>query len=170
MVEAKRTLVKSAPELWAELSDPAALARHLEPFGAVRLVHADAESSVAWEGERARGSVALAPSGWGTRVTLRAEIATVTPPAPEPAPEPGPEPEPVAPPAPEPRRGFWARLFRRRRPAPVAAPEPAPAPPPAAAPPQPEPVPAMADDAALEALTDVLDTLGTAHHRPFSRA
>jgi hypothetical protein len=163
MVEAKRTLVKSAPELWSELSDPAALARHLEPFGAVRLVHADAESSVAWEGERARGSVALEPSGWGTKVTLRAEIARTVPPGPEPEPA---APEPAAA-APEPRRGFWARLVRRRRSAvrvPAARPDPAPATP------APAPVPAMADDAALEALTTVLDTLGAAHHRPFSRA
>ena len=32
-MEAKRTLVKSPPELWAEVSDVAALARHLGELG-----------------------------------------------------------------------------------------------------------------------------------------
>ncbi len=82
--EAQRTLVKSAPELWAELSDPAALSRHLDAFGEVRITRLDPESAVAWEGERARGTVELAPSGWGTRVKITAEL---TAPAPEPAPE-----------------------------------------------------------------------------------
>src|SRR4051812_33895991 len=50
MVQAARTLVKSGPELWAELSDPAALGRHLEPFGDVRPVDAEGETLVAWEG------------------------------------------------------------------------------------------------------------------------
>jgi hypothetical protein len=39
--------------------------------------------------------------------------------------------------------------------------------------PEPEPVagpPAMTDEAALLVLTDTLDALGKAHHRPFSRA
>ncbi|HZT54071.1 MAG TPA: hypothetical protein VE995_06790 [Gaiellaceae bacterium] len=68
-----RTLVKSPPELWAELSDPEALASHLEPFGEIRITRTEPESAVAWEGERARGHVALEPAGWGTRVTLTAE-------------------------------------------------------------------------------------------------
>ena len=33
MYSAQRTLVKSAPELWGELSDPDSLARRLEHFG-----------------------------------------------------------------------------------------------------------------------------------------
>ncbi len=135
MVRASRTLVKSVPELWAELSDPVALARHLEPFGDVRPVDCDGESLVAWEGEHARGRVVLEPSGWGTRVTLEAAVTA---------------PDPVT--VPEPRRGLWARLRRRRPPA---------------APPQP---PRMTDEEALTALTDVLDALGKAHHRPFCRA
>ena len=100
MVQAKRTLVKSVPELWAELSDPAALARHLEPFGDVRPVDCDGETLVAWEGEHARGRVVLEPSGWGTKVVLEADVAR--------------PPEP-------PRRRLWARL-RRRRPDPAPAP------------------------------------------------
>ena len=136
MVQAKRTLVKSVPELWAELSDPVALARHLEPFGDVRPVDCDGESLVAWEGEHARGRVLLEPSGWGTKVTLEAAVAV---------------PDPVI--VPEPRRGFWARLRRRRPPA---------------VPPQPSSQ-RLSDDDALTVLTGVLDALGRAHHRPFSR-
>jgi hypothetical protein len=49
-------------------------------------------------------------------------------------------------------------VFRKR----VPEPEPA-----AAA--APEPVALVADDAAVAALTGVLDTLGSANHRPFSR-
>ena len=127
MVHAKRTLVKSVPELWAELSDPMALARHLEPFGDVRPVDCDGESFVAWEGEHARGHVRLEPSGWGTKVTLGADVAR--------------PPEPPLP-------GLWARLLRRR---------------PAA------PPPAVGDDEALLVLTGVLDEIGRARHRPFSR-
>jgi hypothetical protein len=135
-MEAKRTLVKSPPELWAELSDPAALARHLGEFGEIRITRTQPESVVEWEGDRASGRVRLDPSGWGTRVTLTAEPVAAA--------------APVA--AAEPARGLWARLFRRRR-----APEPEPAP----LPPDPE------DGVAT--LTGVLDTLGAAHHRPFSR-
>ncbi len=150
-LEAKRTLVKSPPELWAEVSDAGALARHLGEFGEIRITRAEPESVVEWEGDLASGSVRLEPSGWGTRVTLTAEPAAVEPP---PAPEPEPEPEPP------PRQGFWARLFRRA-PAPVAV-EPKPEP-------EPEPQPAIDDERATAALTGVLDTLGAAHHRPFSR-
>ena len=86
------------------------------------------------------------------------------PPAPEPKPEPeaAPEPEPVAP---EAKRSFWSR-FRRRREEPVVE-APTPAPPPAA--PAPPPAPALDPVRAEAALTTVLDTLGAAHHRPFSR-
>src|SRR4051812_30373634 len=86
MLEAKRTLVKSGPELWAEISDPGSLARHLTPFGSVRIVRTDPERLVAWEGEKAAGEVALAESGFGTRVTMTAAIAGAV--APEPEPEP----------------------------------------------------------------------------------
>jgi hypothetical protein len=132
-LEAKRTLVKSAPELWAEISDVAALARHLGELGEIRITRAQPEELVEWEGDRATGTVRLEPSGWGTRVTLTAEP---TPPPEEPAAPEAAEPaaitpEPATPeppdPAPTPRTGFFARLFRRfRRPAPAiaAAPDP----------------------------------------------
>jgi len=83
--EASRTLVKSTPELWAECSDAASLARHLgEPFGSIRITRLEPETAVAWEGERASGTVRLEPSGWGTRVTLTAGVvaAQAQPPSP----------------------------------------------------------------------------------------
>jgi hypothetical protein len=146
-LHATRTLVKSPPELWAEVSEAAALARHLGEFGEIRITRAQPETVVEWEGDLASGSVELEPSGWGTRVTLTAEPVLA---------EPAPEPVAAAPP---PRQRFWARLFRRRRPRPD--PEPVE--------PEPEPQPAIAEDHAVAALTGVLDSLGAAHHRPFSR-
>ena len=221
--------MKSPPELWAELSELGSLARHLGEFGEIRITKVDPESRVEWEADRASGTVRLEPSGWGTRVVLTVdtpepeelEAATpepeaVTPepaaleaaPEPEPEPEavvPEPEPEPAAtPPEPTPvKRGWFARLFRRRTPAPLppqpypepyaAAPEPEPEPQPEPEPepepdpqdsafgtiewetptepppeePEPEPI---APDEAHAVLTSVLDTLGAAHHRPFSRS
>jgi hypothetical protein len=250
--EVKRTLVKSPPELWSELSDAEALSRHLDGLGAIRVTRAEPETAVDWEADGASGSVRLQPSGFGTKVTLSlsrevVETAEVKPeseaseaettkrepelevtepegtseseqvPAPviatesEVDPEPGvtnePDPEPVIEmPAPkpvaeeQPRLGFFARMFRRRRrelltpesiavvkpePEPVAAAEPEPV---AATEPEPEPEPTpewvepeanvAADLATLEAemaeqdeamLTAMLDHLGAAHHRPFSR-
>jgi hypothetical protein len=192
MLEAKRTLVKSGPELWAEVSDPEALAGHLAPFGEIRITRTADNSLVEWEGERATGRLELEPSGFGTRVVLQAELVApepVAPPEPPPAPEPepvrAPEPPPapvvVAPPPPPARQGFFAKLFGRKpapAPVPVAvAPPPPPAPEPAfvappapPAPPVPAPEPLMPDEAVVGVLTDVLDHLGTAHHRPFSRS
>jgi hypothetical protein len=80
--EVQRTLVKSPPELWAELSDPATLARHLGELGEIRITHIEPEKSVAWEAEDITGTVLIKPSGWGTKVTL-----TVTREIPEPSPE-----------------------------------------------------------------------------------
>jgi hypothetical protein len=212
-LQASRTLVKSPPELWAELSDLGSLARHLGEFGEIRITQVDPESRVEWEADRASGTVRLEPSGWGTRVVLTVdtpepaadpepepepeEPAAVIEPEPEPEPEPAPEPEPEPVAAvEEPKRGFWARLFGRKQPAPVApepepepvpeepepvleAPEPEPEPEPtfgtieweipepvAEAEPEPEPD-TPADPAAV--LHGMLDTLGAAHHRPFSR-
>ena len=69
---AQRTLVKSPPELWAEISDVEALARHLGAFGEIRITRVVPETAVSWEGETARGTVELSAAGWGTKVTLRA--------------------------------------------------------------------------------------------------
>jgi hypothetical protein len=195
---AQRTLVKSPPELWAEISDLEALARHLGEFGEIRITRLEPETTVAWEGDRASGTVQLEPSGWGTKVTLTAELAGEVP-APEPVPVPQPppvrivpEPEPEPLPAaeagePEPSRrpGFFARLFGRRavaEPAPeedeaepeVVAAEPAAAEPEAVEPAVVEPLreadtATLGPDRALAILTSVLDDLGSARHRPFSR-
>jgi hypothetical protein len=219
----KRTLVKSPPELWAEVSDLEALAKHLGDFGDIKITRLEPETTVVWEGDRVSGTVRLEPSGWGTKVTLTAELAAIEEEEPLPEPvvveepppspiqetsEPEPEPELIAP-EPEPtveaaRPGFWARLFGRRTaaevppaesPPPDAAPpaveEPEPEPPPIEEPPAPEPPPLqpvpdprppaapepdeplpaaeLDDDRAVAVLTEVLDNLGAAHHRPFSR-
>src|ERR1700742_1732246 len=70
---ASRTLVKSPPELWAECSDAASLARHLDGFGEIRITRLQPETAVAWGGGRARGAVRIEPAGWGTKVILTAE-------------------------------------------------------------------------------------------------
>ncbi len=192
-LQAQRRLVKSPPELWAEVSDAGALARHLGEVGEITITRVEQESTVAWEGERASGTVQLEPAGWGTRVTLTAQPAdekleaapeaeaaapVAEPPAAQPEPEPAAEVEPPVPePAPEPaaRPSLLRRLFGRRTPEPVTAerepvvaePEPAAV---AAEPQQPaDPVPTPADDALQAVLTAALDSLGAAHHRPFSR-
>ena len=97
------------------------------------------------------------------------------------------EPVREAPPEVPVQLGFFARLFGRRRPVvdeveppapePAAvepgpqlttpAPEPGPEPRPIALAPEPEPEPAGDSTAAL---TAALDSLGQAHHRPFSRS
>lgn len=246
--EVQRTLVKSPPELWAELSDPAALARHLGEFGEIRIIRTEPEKTVEWTAENTTGTVSIQPSGWGTNVKLTVtreiEEPTLAPEAPaaspetspmpdersalelEPASEPDPKATLAAEPAlapepeiePEPHRGFFARLFgRRRRAEPLESSEPeapdafaavreALAPEtfasehPFAALPEIAPVPITpapqtpvdtqetsaehlgdlsaelmaAEEVAAEevtaVLTAVLDRLGAAHHRPFSRA
>jgi hypothetical protein len=170
----KRTLVKSPPELWSELSEVERLARHLDAFGDIKITRLEPESTVAWEGEGASGTVSIEPSGWGTKVTMTARVEGEDPvpePEPEPEAEPEPEPEPEPPAAAQPparglaaRRGVFARLLRRerRRPA-IAVPQPvwvagAPAPPepgpPEPAPPEPEPEPIAAEAPVPEPDTD----------------
>jgi hypothetical protein len=142
VVESQRTLVKSVPELWAQLSEVELLRPMLGPFGEIAITRLVPEASIEWRSELAEGSVELQPSGFGTRVRLTAQLAAATP---EQAPE-----LPL-------RRGFWARL-RRRAPA-AAPPEQAPAP----------PADTLDPGLAKGALTAVLDEIGTARHRPFSR-
>jgi hypothetical protein len=179
-LQAQRRLVKSPPELWAEVSDAASLARHLGEVGEITITRAEPESTVAWEGELASGTVQLEPAGWGTRVTLTAQpsggAAEPAPEAAAPAAEPAaaaPEPAPAAEPQAPARPSLLRRLFGRRTPEPVANVH-APVPPaPVAEPPAPEPEqvadPDPADDGLHAALTAALDSLGAAHHRPFSR-
>ena len=159
---AQRTLVKSPPELWAEISDVEALAARLGAFGEIRITRTEPETTVAWEGDRARGTVELEPSGWGTKVTLTAAIEeppeTVVAVA-----EPAPPAAPAVAEAVTPRRGFFARLFARR---PAEAPTPV-------ADVEIGPVRVQRTEldpgSAEEILSAVLDDLGSAHHRPFSR-
>ena len=97
--EVQRTLVKSPPELWSELSDPAALARHLGELGEIRIVRVEPETTVEWEAENTSGTVSIQPSGWGTKVTLSVTRELVTP-----APDVGVRPEPPRLPSPKPLR------------------------------------------------------------------
>ena len=245
--QSSRTLVKSAPELWAECSDAASLARHLGAFGEIHITKLEPETAVAWEGAAVSGTVRLEPSGWGTRVTLTMNEAAGEVLVPEPPPaaaalaepkpelelefEPEPEPEAqaealevavavaaaievdadAAPDAGEPAAsppGMLGRLllmFRRRA---VVAESDAVVAEPHAVLAEPDPVVAIEPDAVLaesdpvdvepdavveqptaaaelppaaaaapappgpgggEALTAALDSLGRAHHRPYSR-
>ena len=223
-------MVKSPPELWAECSEAASLARHLGQFGDIRITRLEPETAVAWEGEDVSGTVRLEASGWGTRVILTArgtgaqkapapQVPATEEPSPPPDPDPEPEPEPlppaatgppVAPVASEPASATSARPARRagliaRLMALFQPPEPPPMPlasastPPSTSTPPPTPRPAAAprpaahssqsvapaaqpdaeeppdpevgdelDHAAV--LTAALDSLGQAHHRPYSRA
>lgn len=218
-IQASRRLVKSPPELWAEVSDAASLARHLGEVGEITITRLEPETTVAWEGEHASGTVELAPAGWGTAVTLTAEpTGDAEPPAA--APEPAavaaaPEPAATAeqPAAPEPvgieetasiamptRRGWLARFLRRKQQSAVTESAATPAPEPSAAdadraggdedarPPaegpvgarpqstgparqaaEPEQEPQQREDPLEAILANALDSLGQAHHRPFSR-
>ena len=113
--EVSRTLVKSPPELWAELGPDC-----LEPaLGAVSVEETEPERELSFQGEGVHGTAVLEPAGWGTKVTLTAETE-----------------EQVA------QAGFWGRLKG----------------------------PDATQHAELEEkLSEVLDSLGSAHKRPFSR-
>ncbi len=135
--EVQRTLVKSPPELWTELSNPEALARHLGDFGEIRITKTEPETTVEWEAEEASGVVQLKQSGWGTKVTLS---VTRSPTLPEPGPEPPiaaeAEPEPVLEVEPEPAIAAEPEpVAAKREPVPPSEPEAT------LASPEPEPVP-----------------------------
>lgn len=184
---ATRTLVKSPPELWAECSDAESLTRHMkQSFGEITITRLDPETAIDWEGEHASGTVVIEPSGWGTKVTLTAQTnveeveeeeevnetleATV------------PEPDPAVEEVPAPGRGRWRRLIERWRsraeePEPVAEEPDVPDEPDEpeemvelVAPPQPPPQDDDDRPNPEAILSAALDSLGQAHHRPFSRA
>ena len=94
--EVQRTLVKSPPELWSELSNPEALARHLSELGDVRITAVEPETKVEWEAEGSSGIVHLKQSGWGTKVTLTVTRAAPAGEEAPSAPEPIAEPEPAS--------------------------------------------------------------------------
>jgi hypothetical protein len=125
--------------------------------------------------------VRIEPAGWGTKVILTAEPTAVEePPVEEPAEPLAAEAEPAAsePPAEPPPRGRrFTRLWAWLR-----GPEPEREPPAIETPPpeperEPDPEAVEAVEAPPEpqteteaALTAALDSLGQAHHRPYSRA
>jgi hypothetical protein len=113
--EVSRTLVKSPPELWAELGPDC----FEEALGVVSVEETEPEREKTFSGDGVRGTAVLEPAGWGTKVTLTAETE-----------------EQVA------KAGFWGRLRA------------------------PEPEPGVDLE---EKLSEVLDNLGSAHKRPFSR-
>ena len=205
--EVQRTLVKSPPELWAELSDPALLARHLGRFGDTHIVRTEPETTVEWAAGGVAGSISIRSSGWGTKVTLSAtrqatdeqgatEDEEIDEQTPEQVPEQvvpeqvvaEPECESHGEPQPEPRRGLFARFFRRRKRSAPATTEPSTAPDTVTDELSAEETAAQelaaqelaaqelaaqelaAQQEIADVLTAVLDRLGAAHHRPFSRA
>jgi hypothetical protein len=140
--EVQRTLVKSPPELWSELSNPEALARHLGDLGEIRIVAVEPETKVEWEANGASGVVHLKQSGWGTKVTLSvtqaapadeealAESEAVTEPGPaatEAVPEPVDEVEPESAaepePDPQPSATIEPEMFAAAEPEPDPEPE-----------------------------------------------
>ncbi len=69
-IEVSRTLVKSPPELWAELEGD----RLSQAVGQVTVRPTEHERELAWEAAGARGTALLEPAEWGTKVTLTAEL------------------------------------------------------------------------------------------------
>jgi hypothetical protein len=117
--EVSRTLVKSPPELWAELGPD----RLEKALGVVSVEETEPERALTFTGDGVRGTAVLEPAGWGTKVTLTAETEDL-----------------VA------GQGMWAKLF------------------------SPPPLPSgPAHDGLEQKLEEVLDDLGSAHKRPFSR-
>jgi hypothetical protein len=89
--EVSRTLVKSPPELWAELEGE----RLRSALGEAVVRPTETEGELAWEADGATGLARIEPSSWGTKVTLTAWVE-----------------EQVA------EVGFWDRIRRRRPPPP----------------------------------------------------
>ena len=63
----ERTLVKSPPELWEELSQ---IERWL---GEVEISRREPPNRLTWSARGVHGTIELEPSGWGTKVRARAE-------------------------------------------------------------------------------------------------
>ena len=103
-VEVSRTLVKSTPELWVELSGE----RLSEAVGGASLKVTEEERRIEWEADGARGAAVLEPAGWGTKLTLTAHVEEEVRAL---------EPD-VA------RLGLWARLRGTRPLEPATPPEP----------------------------------------------
>jgi hypothetical protein len=85
-IQVSRTLVKSAPELWAQVCAQDFLAK----AGGTRITHSESERSLGWEARGSRGTCTLEPTSWGTKVTFTAEIDESAQ-----------------------RQGFFSRIFRK---------------------------------------------------------
>ncbi|MBK5229739.1 MAG: hypothetical protein JJE27_01065, partial [Thermoleophilia bacterium] len=72
--EVSRTLVKSPPEVWAELERSERLAELLGD-DAIKITRAEPETKIEWQGSTASGTIEIGASGWGTKVRLTAEAA-----------------------------------------------------------------------------------------------
>jgi hypothetical protein len=116
-IEVSRTLVKSAPELWTELEGDSLS----QAVGEVSVRASEPERELTWEADGASGTAVLEPAGWGTKVTLTADVE-----------------DQMA------KVGLWARL-RGEEPPPLKHPD------------------------IEQKLTALLDHLGSAHKKPFSR-
>jgi hypothetical protein len=97
-LEVSRTLVKSPPELWSELQGECLP----QAVGGAQLNVTEEERRIEWEADGARGAAVLEPAGWGTKLTLTAEIEEL---------------EQAAA-----KVGFWARMRGAKPPPPQAAP------------------------------------------------
>ena len=69
-VEVSRTLVKSPPELWAELEGE----RLAAAVGEATVRTTEPGRALEWTADGASGTATLEPSSWGTKVTLTAEV------------------------------------------------------------------------------------------------
>lgn len=118
-IEVSRTLVKSPPELWSELEGD----RLSDAVGEVTVRPTEHERELAWEAAGAHGTAVLEPTGWGTKVTLTAEVE-----------------EAVA------SFGVWARLRGG-----------------------PTPPQAASHSELARRLEELLEELGAAHRKPFTR-
>ena len=90
-VQVSRTLVKSPPELWAELQGdciPLAVGE------SATVQPGEPERELRWSGDGVAGTARIEPSNWGTKVILTAEVE-----------------QQVA------QLGFWARLRGAKPPA-----------------------------------------------------
>ena len=62
--------MKSPPELWEELQGDCLP----EALGGGSVRPKDPDREIEWETEGARGTALIEPSGWGTKVTFKAEV------------------------------------------------------------------------------------------------
>lgn len=68
-VELERTLVKSPPELWEEISSAEKLGSWL---GEIKVTRSDPPTRLEWDGKNTSGVIELEASGWGTKIRAQA--------------------------------------------------------------------------------------------------